>query len=624
MLCARIVSQQHEMPSATTTQYAPAPPASSLRAHHPLNGGSALPHQLGQAPGPATEPTVGSRGAAPAKHGQGTLVGDTRVEQGVVAFTSRGFGDRPVSYPEHLRILLDDEEDAPPLAQLQWSGLGGSAGGLGPPTQDSGGRLVAFRKPNGALVVSDVFRRLVGRVLAKHAASEFRERGTMLRAQSAPPLRWAVLLVRAKAADGIYIVSPHERIRDLSDALSVALWDRPKSSRVGQHATLSYLEIDPVKEVAASVERLRAKLHEVMTAILTSSPLTKKVIQAKTRPSVGLRLVDQNWHSPVHRFLERRRAYADLAVTAQAQLRFFPVVFVTPSPHHAELEVFVYSHACVDSLSGTYFGVHSVARTLAQQYSRHIDEATSPHQFALSTRAGAEALAHSLQLETDTDSSCTVLSVDGIGAFEIVSRHAMLSELPKGEGGEQGDPLMPALFALALAPAPRSFQEELHPGEHVRGPFSRPPLGLVTPPCPHKTVVCVSFAAPLGTDEYVAAQLQHLSVQHRALLQLLPGIHDLQVSWLLLLFSASPRVHYCLRLLPPALTAVFAAEHDRDILCCLAQLLHIVPGTADPLPQSAAARANLSLRYGGLGLRSAAEHAPAAYFASWADSLGAP
>ena len=38
----------------------------------------------------------------------------------------------------------------------------------------------------------------------------------------------------------------------------------------------------------------------------------------------------------------------------------------------------------------------------------------------------------------------------------------------QGEGGEQGDPLMPALFALALAPALRSFQEELHPGEHVR------------------------------------------------------------------------------------------------------------------------------------------------------------
>ena len=103
----------------------------------------------------------------------------------------------------------------------------------------------------------------------------------------------------------------------------------------------------------------------------------------------------------------------------------------------------------MDSLSGTYFGVHSVARTLAQQYSRHIDEATSPHQFALSTRAGAEALAHSLQLETDTDSSCTVLSVDGIGAFEIVSRHAMLSELPKASA------MLP--FVRLFYGAPSSF-----------------------------------------------------------------------------------------------------------------------------------------------------------------------
>eukprot|EP00439_Symbiodinium_sp_Y106_P044538 s4698_g5.t1 len=34
-------------------------------------------------------------------------------------------------------------------------------------------------------------------------------------------------------------------------------------------------------------------------------------------------------------------------------------------------------------------------------------------------------------------------------------------------------------------------------------------------------------------------------------------------------------------------------------------------------------RAQLSLRHGGLGLRSAAQHAPAAYFASWADALQA-
>ena len=67
--------------------------------------------------------------------------------------------------------------------------------------------------------------------------------------------------------------------------------------------------------------------------------------------------------------------------------------------------------------------------------------------------------------------------------------------MSQGEGGEQGDPLMPALFALALAPAPRSFQEELHPGEHVRGPFSRTsmlplPLPAQLPCCRASNTIC--------------------------------------------------------------------------------------------------------------------------------------
>ena len=42
-----------------------------------------------------------------------------------------------------------------------------------------------------------------------------------------------------------------------------------------------------------------------------------------------------------------------------------------------------------------------------------------------------------------------------------------------------------------------------------------------------------------------------------------------------------------------------------------------------PLPALVARRAHLPLRFGGLGLRSASAHAPASYFASWADSLRA-
>jgi len=78
---------------------------------------------------------------------------------------------------EHLRILLDDEEDA---QLLHGAGLRLARAEL-PPAILEGlrvGRLVALRQPNGrvrALVVGDAFRRLVGRVLAKHFASQFQE-----------------------------------------------------------------------------------------------------------------------------------------------------------------------------------------------------------------------------------------------------------------------------------------------------------------------------------------------------------------------------------------------------------------------------------------------------------------
>ena len=123
-----------------------------------------------------------------------------------------------------------------------------------------------------------------------------------------------------------------------------------------------------------------------------------------------------------------------------------------------------------------------VARTLAQQFAKKVESATAPFQCALSTRAGCECVSHALQSLTDLDESATILSVDGVGAFDLVSRKAMLqgllnmeggdSLLPcarqfygsptflwedemgtvnhvqQGEGGEQGDPLMPLLFAL--------------------------------------------------------------------------------------------------------------------------------------------------------------------------------
>ena len=124
-----------------------------------------------------------------------------------------------------------------------------------------------------------------------------------------------------------------------------------------------------------------------------------------------------------------------------------------------------------------------VAKTLAQQFAQEFDAACAPYQFALSTRAGTDCVGHALREITNQHPDKVVISLDGIGAYDHVDRAEMLeglaalpnasSLLPfvamfyghtseyywtndeyevwsieQGDGGEQGDPLMPALFAL--------------------------------------------------------------------------------------------------------------------------------------------------------------------------------
>ena len=127
-----------------------------------------------------------------------------------------------------------------------------------------------------------------------------------------------------------------------------------------------------------------------------------------------------------------------------------------------------------------------VAKTLARQFSKVVEATCSPFQFALSTRAGVDCVGHAVRAATDMDPELTVLSIDGVGAYDHVYRSAMLSkllevpalrpllpfvrsvhtrpstylwiddqgerhEIRQSEGGEQGDPLMPLLFLFCLA-----------------------------------------------------------------------------------------------------------------------------------------------------------------------------
>ena len=70
-----------------------------------------------------------------------------------------------------------------------------------------------------------------------------------------------------------------------------------------------------------------------------------------------------------------------------------------------------------------------VSRTLAQQFAGAFESACAPFQYALSTRAGAEALSRALRLATELQPRATVLSVDGVGTYDHISRASMFEGL---------------------------------------------------------------------------------------------------------------------------------------------------------------------------------------------------
>ena len=81
----------------------------------------------------------------------------------------------------------------------------------------------------------------------------------------------------------------------------------------------------------------------------------------------------------------------------------------------------------------------------------------------------------------------------------------------------------------------------------------------------------IILGAPLGSDVFTGQHLNNLSATHQELLSRLPELQDLQASWLLLLFCASPRSNYILRMLPPPATAEFSTRHDEAVATCLTE-----------------------------------------------------
>ena len=351
-----------------------------------------------------------------------------------------------------------------------------------------------------------------------------------------------------------------------------------------------------------------------------------------------------------------------------------------------------------------------VARTISQQIAPAVEVATAPYQFALSTRAGTECVAHVLQSMSDVDPLATVVSIDGVGAFDLVSRSSMLRgllgvegggavlpfvrqiyggpssflwddatgttyDIAQGEGGEQGDPLMPALYSLGqhgvleaiarrLLPTERLFafvddlyivcrpervvdvynivdvelwnhaKIQIHQGKtQVWNQSGVEPRGIETLQAaaqlrdPDAVVWRGDTTLPeaeqgmkilgtlLGHPQFVQSFLRATNEAHAVLVDRIPAIPDLQSAWLVLLFCASSRANYLLSALHPAATQEFASVHDNASRVCLSHLLD------KALSDDRWDLASLLFYLGGLGHCYASRSRFAAHWSSWADCL---
>ena len=344
------------------------------------------------------------------------------------------------------------------------------------------------------------------------------------------------------------------------------------------------------------------------------------------------------------------------------------------------------------------------ARTMAQQFSKFAEGATHPFQYALSTRAGTECVTHIVQALTSENPETTILSVDGIGAYDLISRNAIFQgvrdmvdgdkmipfirqfygspstflwdddfgevhHVHQGEGGEQGDPLMPMLFSLGQHRALVAVQSKLLEDEKLFAflddvyVICRPsrvqevfqlletelrsrasisihlgktklwnasgiePTGVASLSAAarmHDPQAVVwrgdqglptaqqglkVLGAPVGHPDFIRSFLSQKGLEHDHLLEMIPQVPDVQAAWLLLVFCASTRANFFLRTVAPEFTLEFAERHDEQVFTCLSK----VPQTETLHPRNQEA-ATMPLTLGGLGLGNAQRTRDAAHW----------
>ena len=101
-----------------------------------------------------------------------------------------------------------------------------------------------------------------------------------------------------------------------------------------------------------------------------------------------------------------------------------------------------------------------VGRVLASHFVPQFQEACVPHQYGLSTRTGTEAVSRLLRAATEACPRATILSVDAVGAFDHVSRGAMLEALL---ARRELHPLLPFAQQFYSSPSVWTWCDDLMP-----------------------------------------------------------------------------------------------------------------------------------------------------------------